>query len=372
MFDPGRPHNDLPPLPPKAEIETREVLKRCVGARTALAELRMAGQLMTDQTVLINSIPILESKASSEIENIVTTHDALFREASLFEADADPAAKEALRYRTALYDGFKTLEKRSLTTRSAVEICRLVKGVDLDIRATPGTTLRNLHTGDVIYTPPEGQDRLRDLLTNWEKFLNEPSDIDPIVKMAVQHYQFEAVHPFIDGNGRTGRILNILSLIQDKLLDLPTLYLSRHILQTRGDYYRLLGGVTSHGAWVPWILYMLDAVEKTSGWTNQKIRAIRLLMDVTADHVRTGAPKIYSRELIELIFSQCYCRISNVVDRGIAKRQAASSYLQALVALGVLEEQKAGRDKVFVHRKYLDLLASDTHTFKPYPTKSPS
>ena len=370
MYDPSRAYNDLPPLPPKGEIETRDVLKRCVGARTALAELRAAGQLIPDQTVLINSIPLLESKDSSEIEHIVTTHDALFREASQIDEDSDPAAKEALRYRTALYEGFQTLDQRPLTTRSAVEICSLIKGVSLDIRATAGTALRNSHTGEIIYTPPEGQDRLRALLTNWEKFINEPSDLDPIVKMAVQHYQFEAIHPFIDGNGRTGRVLNILSLIQDKVLDLPTLYLSRHILQTRGEYYRLLDNVTVHAQWTPWILYMLDAVEKTSGWTNQKIRAIRRLMDATTEHVRLAAPKIYSRDLIELIFGQCYCRIGSVVDRGIAKRQAASSYLQALVALGVLDQQKVGRDKVFVNRKYLDLLASDNHTFDAYPPKA--
>lgn len=366
MFDPSRPYNDLTFLPPRVEIETKDVLKRCVGARTALAELRIAGHLIPDQSVLINAIPLLEARDSSEIENIVTTNDALFREASLHDDGGDPAAKEALRYRTALYHGFDALKERPLSSRAAIEICRLVKGVDLDVRATPGTTLRNSHTGGVIYTPPEGQDHLRKLLGNWETFLNEPTDIDPVVKMAVLHYQFEAIHPFPDGNGRTGRILNILCLIQDGLLDLPTLYLSRHILRHRGDYYRLLEEVTSKEAWTPWILYMLEAVEKTAGWTNQKIRAIRALMDATTEHVRNGAPKIYSRELIELIFTQAYCRIGNLVERGIAKRQAASTYLKALADLGVLIEEKVGRDKVFLHRKYLDLLASDEHTFPPY------
>ena len=188
------------------------------------------------------------------------------------------------------------------------------------------------------------------------------------MRMAVLHYQFEAIHPFPDGNGRTGRILNILSLIQDGLLDLPTLYLSRYILSTRGDYYRLLGRVTSHQEWEPWILYMLTAVEETSSWTTQKIRA-----DPRADgrnrrlHPYARRPKMYSHDLVELIFTQPYCRIGNLVERGIAERQAASTYLKELVRLGVLEEEKVGRDKIFLHRKYLDVLFSDEHAFEPYP-----
>lgn len=368
MFDRTRPYNDLPRLPPASEIETREVLKLCVKARSALAELKTAGQLIPDQGVLINAIPLLEAKDSSEIENIFTTNDALFREASLNDEDGDPAAKEAIRYRAALYDGFRLLSERPLSARTAIEICRTIKGIQLDVRATPGTALRNSHTGDVIYTPPEGRDRLLDLLANWESFLVAEDDLDPVVRMAVLHYQFEAIHPFPDGNGRTGRILNILSLIQQGLLNEPTLYLSRFILRTRGDYYRLLDGVTAKGDWQPWVLYMLEAVAVTAAWTTSKVRAVRALMDHTTEHVSTGAPKIYSRELIELIFTQAYCRIANVVDRGIAKRQAASTYLKALADIGVLEEEKVGRDKVFIHRKYMALLGSDEHTFEPYPS----
>ena len=299
--------------------------------------------------------------------NIVTTNDALFREASLGNKNGDPAAKEALRYRTALYEGLQTLKARPLSARTAIEICRTIKGIELDVRSTPGTALRNSHTGEVIYTPPEGQSRLRDFLTNWEVFLHADTDIDPIVRMAVLHYQFEAIHPFMDGNGRTGRILNILNFVQHGLLDLPTLYLSRHILRTRGDYYRLLDGVTADGDWQAWILYMLDAVEITATWTNRRIRAVRSLLDHTNEHVRSNAPKVYSRELTDLIFAQAYCRIGTLVDKGIAKRQAASTYLKALADIGVLEEEKVGRDKVFIHRKYMELLAADGHTFEPYP-----
>lgn len=368
MFDPKRPYNELPPLPPGGDVETKAVLKRCVPARAALAELKIAGQLIPDQTVLINSIPILETKDSSAIENIVTTTDALFREVTNTDESDDPVAKEALRYRTALHQGFQSLRERPLTTRTAVEICRTITAIDLDIRRAPGTTLTNSYTGEVIYTPPEGETRLRDLLGNWERFLHDATDLDPLVRMAILHYQFEAIHPFVDGNGRTGRILNILALVQDGLIDLPTLYLSRHIVRTKADYYRLLQRVTTHQEWEPWILYMLTATEVTSIWTNAKIRAIRSLMDHTAEHIRQSAPKIYSREIVELIFNMPYCRIANVVERGIAKRQAASTYLKALCQAGVLLEEKVGRDKLFLHRKYLDLLSSDEHHFNDYPS----
>jgi Fic family protein len=367
MHNPLKPYNDLPPLPPAVELENKPVLKRCVTARAAIAELRLAGQLIPDQSVLIHMIPLLEAKDSSEIENIVTTNDALFREASLDDGGGDPATKEALRYRAALFQGMEAIKSRPLTTRLVVEICRTIKGVALDIRATPGTTLSNSFTGEVIYTPPEGADQIRTLLGNWERFVNEPSDLDPLVKMAVQHYQFEAIHPFIDGNGRTGRVLNVLALMQDGLLDLPTLYLSRHILRTKADYYRNLQGVTRHQAWEPWTLYMLEAIETSSRWTTGKINAIRQLIEATVAHVRAGAPKIYSRELVDVLFVKPYCRIGDLVDRDIAKRQAASTYLKTLAELGVVIEEKSGRDKVFVHRKYLDLLGADGHGFPAYP-----
>ena len=371
MFDPTHPFNDLPLLPPKVDVETRTVLKKCVTARTALAELQLAGQLVPDQKtaladVLIHTIPNLEARASSEIENIVTTNDALFREASLGAEEATPATKEAVRYRTALYQGEEALKVRPLSTKIAVEMCRTIKGVELDVRRTPGTTLKNSHTGEVIYTPPEGEQHLRGLLANWEKFIHGSPQLDALVRMAVQHYQFEAIHPFPDGNGRTGRVLNILALIQDGLLDRPTLYLSRHILRTRGDYYRLLGRVTSHGEWEPWVLYMLAAVEETSRWTTAKIKSIHALMRETVAHVRAGAPRLPAA-VAEKIFTQPYIRIGNLIDDGIAKRETASAYLKQLTALGVLEEEKVGRDKIFLHRKYLDVLFGEEHGFEPYP-----
>lgn len=348
-FRPDRPYNQLPLLPPPVDIETRAVLKACIGARAALAELNVAGELIPNQAVLINSIPLLEAQASSEIENIVTTADRLFRFANLAEDRADPATKEALRYRTALYDGFRLLERRPLSTATAVRICRTIKGVEIDVRDAPGTALINEATGQVIYTPPEGNTLLRDQLANWERYLHETPDTDPLVRMAVAHYQFEAIHPFSDGNGRTGRVLNLLFLLEQRLLSIPVLYLSQHIITHKDDYYRLLLEVTTKAAWEAWVLFMLRAVQSTATWTTAKIRAIRLLLESVADTIRREAPKIYSRELAELIFLQPYCRIGNLVEAGIAQRQSASRYLKRLCAIGVLEEHRAGREKLFIN-----------------------
>ncbi len=365
-FDPSRPYNALPQLPPAAAIETTAILKACIGARAALAGLRVACKLIPNETVLINTIPMLEARASSEIENIVTTNDALFRQATHSDMGDSPAVKEALNYRSALYHGLAAVEKKPVSTNIAVEICRIIKDTDLDIRKIPGTTLKNAATGETIYTPPEGEDQLRRLLANWERFQNAPGDLDPLIRMAVLHYQFEAIHPFVDGNGRTGRILNLLSLVQDDLLELPTLYLSRHFLHTRTDYYRLLLRVTTHAEWEPWILYVLEACRATSLWTSAKIDAVRNLMEATIEHARTNAPKIYTRELIDAIFTQPYCRIGNLVERGIAKRETASVYLKTLAGIGIFEELKAGREKLFVNRRYLDLLSSEEHRFPGY------
>ncbi|MDA8364868.1 MAG: Fic family protein [Gammaproteobacteria bacterium] len=361
-FAPEKPYDSLPRLPPKADLETRPILKACIEARAALAELKQAGDLLPNQTILINTIPLLEARASSEIENVITTTDRLFRFAQE-EADgqADPATREALRYRTALYRGYESLKRRPMTTATAVEVCRTIKGAWLDIRRVPGTALANDATGKVIYTPPQGEDRLRTLLANWERFLHKTDSLDPLVRMAVGHYQFEAIHPFTDGNGRTGRILNLLYLVEQELLDLPVLYLSRYIIQRKSEYYRLLLAVTTDGQWEKWIVYMLEAVGETARWTTSKIRSIRELMDDTGNTVRTKAPAIYSHELVELIFVQPYCRISNVVDEGIAKRQTASVYLKALCDIGVLKEVKVGREKLFINPRLMTLLTKENY-----------
>jgi Fic family protein len=368
-FVPANPYNDLPNLPPVADIETKAVLKACVKARAALAALRQATALIPNPTVLINSIPLLEAQASSEIENIVTTTDALFRHAQPGSPTADPETKEALRYRTALKAGFDSLKKRPLTTRTAEEICTIIRDVRTTVRKVPGTKLANDATGTIIYTPPEGESRLRDKLANWERFMHDEHDIDPVVRMAVSHYQFEAIHPFTDGNGRTGRILNLLMLVEQELLDIPVLYLSRYVIRNKAEYYDGLLAVTTHGAWENWILYMLHAMEDTEKWTLVKIEAVRKLVEQTAEFVRKTAAKQYSRELIELIFVQPYCRIENVVEAGIARRQTASTYLHKLESIGVLEQEQAGVKKLFLNSRFLKLLTQESNDSKRFVSK---
>lgn len=365
-FKPAQPYNDLPPLPPKAELETRRVLKLCVEARAAVAELSTAVSLIPNPAILINTIPLLEAQSSSEIENIVTTTDSLFRYAQ-DDLPADPATKEALRYRTALREGFESLRRRPLCTNTAVEVCRRIKATNIDIRKVPGTQLVNDATGKVIYTPPEGERRLRDLLANWERYLHDPSEIDPLVRMAVMHYQFEAIHPFSDGNGRTGRVLNLLFLVESGLLTLPVLYLSRAIIARKAEYYQGLIDVTAKGRWEAWALFMLRAVHETAKWTTSRIQAVRELSRLTAEFVRIRDPKLYSHELIEAIFVQPYCRIGHLVDAGIAKRETASAQLKRLAALGILRETKSGRDKIFVFPQLMSVLAGETGDPVPAP-----
>jgi Fic family protein len=361
---PQDPYNDLPLLPPKLDLETKFVLKVCISARAALAELKQAAELIPNQAVLINTLPLLEAQASSEIENIITTTDRLFQYREMDDA-ADAATKEALRYSRALLEGFQTLRERPLVTRTAEEICSLIKGREMRVRKIPGTALARA-TGEIVYTPPAGEDLLRSLLANWERFLHEATEIDPLIRMAVGHYQFEAIHPFTDGNGRTGRVLNSLFFISQELLTLPILYLSRYIIQRKADYYRLLRAVTQTDAWEEWVIFMLKGVEETALWTLAKIAAIRKLQDHTVEHMRRAAPKIYSHELVNLIFELPYCRIQNLTERKIAGRQTASVYLKELVKTGVLEEKSLGREKLFIHPKLMRLLTRESNDFTPY------
>ena len=365
VWSPTKPYFNLPSLPPQTDVETKAVLKQCIISRTALAELKQAAELIPNQSILINTLPLLEARASSEIENIVTTTDKLFVHRD-HEASADPATKEALRYSRALFSGFQTLSKSPLSTRTAEEICTQIKGVHMNIRRASGTALTNDRTGDIIYTPPEGEQTLRDMLANWERFLHNEVELDPLVRMAIGHYQFEAIHPFTDGNGRTGRIINSLFLIQENLLTLPILYLSRYIIQNKSDYYQLLLHVTQTQEWEPWILYMLKTVEETAIWTSEKISAIKSLSEHTAHYVRAQLPKIYSYELVNLIFELPYCRIGDLVDANIAKRQTASIYLKELVQIGVLREILSGKEKLFVHPKFMQLLTREGNDFIRY------
>jgi Fic family protein len=275
---PDRPYNDLPAAPSGDSLETRRVLKAAIGARSALAQLDQAVVSIPNPAVLINSIPLLEAQASSEIENIVTTTDELFRHLE-DEAGADPATRETLRYRTALRAGFEHTKERGVTTATASAVCSTIKGREMKVRALPGTSIVRPGTGEVIYSPPEGREVINEKLSDWERFIHAVDGLDPLVRMSAAHYQFEAIHPFSDGNGRTGRILNVLMLMDAGLLRLPVLYLSRYIIDTKNDYYRLPLAVTAESAWEDWVLYVLAGIELTSRYTLRKIAAIRTLQD---------------------------------------------------------------------------------------------
>lgn len=365
MWHPEKPHNDLPVLPPDQDLESKDILKQCIESRASLAKLDQACRLIPNQTILVNTLLLLEAKNSSEIENIVTTTDDLFRYIQA-ENQADPATKEAIRYRTALLKGISEVSRRPLNINTVNIICSQLKGVEMNIRRVPGTALANQRTKEIIYTPPEGEQLLRKLFGNWEKYLHAEQDIDPLIQMAVLHYQFEAIHPYTDGNGRTGRVLNILFLMHKQLLASPVLYLSRYLISNKDRYYDLLLEVTREQGWSHWILFILKAVEETAEWTTEKILAITELMESASNYVQSQLPKIYSHELVQVIFEQPYCRIKNLVDAGIAKRQTASEYLKKLAEIGVLQEQKVGKEKIFINPKLMQLLDQPGNSLLPY------
>ena len=354
-WSPEVPFNDLPPLPPAGiDLEPRAVLKATVGARTALATLAQAGRLLPNPNILIHAVPLLEAQASSEIENIVTTADELFKHVE--SGGGDHATKEALRYRSALFAGVHAIRSRPLTTVTAARVCAELHGREIDVRAMPGTRIANPTTREVVYAPPEGADVIRDKLSDWERFLHADDDLDPLVRMAVAHYQFEAIHPFHDGNGRTGRVINILMLIEAGLLDDPTLYLSRAIIERKNDYYRLLRSVTADGAWVEWILYMLDVVQESARSTTRKIASIRACQNDIAEQARAATPGGRDAQFLDVLFEQPYCRIGTVSERCKVSRQTASTWLHALAAADLLSDVKVGRELLFVNHEFLDVL----------------
>lgn len=354
-WSPEQPFNELPPLPPDGiDLEPKAVLKATVEARTALATLAQAGRLLPNPNILIHAVPLLEAQASSEIENIVTTADELFKHVE--SGGGDHATKEALRYRSALFTGVDWIRSRPLTAGTAARICSELQGREMDVRAVPGTRIANPTTREIVYAPPEGADLIRDKLSAWERFIHAEDDLDPLVRMAVAHYQFEAIHPFHDGNGRTGRVINILMLIEAGLLDEPILYLSRAIIDRKNDYYRLLRAVTADAAWVDWILYMLDVVRESASSTTRKIGSIRACQDDIAERARAATAGGRDAQFLDVLFEQPYCRIGTVAERCEVSRQTASSWLHALVAAGLLSDVKVGRELLFVNHEFLDVL----------------
>lgn len=359
IFDARQPYNSLPLLPPVVDTETAPVLKQCLKASRALGELKGAGGLIPDQAILINAIPLQEAQASSEIENILTTQDALFRAALDESKPADPHTKEVLRYRTALRYGYETLKVQPLSMAVLRDVCSILRDEPVDFRlAGQDVLIGNPQTKQVRFTPPQGGMPVREKLANLESWFLEADGPDPLIRMAVGHYQFEAIHPFVDGNGRTGRILNILYLLQAGLLNIPVLYLSHYLIQHKAEYYRLLLKVTTEQAWEPWLIYMLKGVEQTARSTTEMVLNIRNLLDDTIGRVRRDLPKIYTKELVELLFQHPYCKIAFVVDAGIAKRQTAAAYLQAVEDAGVLTSETIGRERIFINPALLELLTS--------------
>ena len=366
-FKAAKPYNALPPLPAARILETVPVLRKCVGAGRALAGLKEAARLIPNQDVLINSIPLREARDSSAIENIVTTNDTLFKFANADPEKADDATKEALRYRTALMQGFKDVQEKPLSTRTAVLVCRAIKNVDLDIRQVPGTALAQHPSGKIVYTPPEGQTLLREKLSDLERFLHGqrrprphhphgcgalPVRGDPSVHRRQRPHRTHPQHAF---------------LIDKGLLDLPILYLSRYINEHRSEYYDRLLAVTTKGAWEAWLLYMLTAVEETSLWTTAKIRAIGDLMDATVDYVSASLaqdlqPRAGRGDLHPAL--QPYRRHGGGKARQSGK--TASKYLKELVAKGVLEERQEGRENIYINVRFLGLLTSDRNDFKKF------
>lgn len=352
------PYNDLPPPPPVEALETRAVLKAAIAANAALAQLDQASRSMVNPTVLINTIPLLEAHASSEIENIVTTTDDLFRHMD-DESVTDSATRETLRYRTALRAGFATVVERGLTVSTAEQVCSTIKGREMGVRALPGTRIANPATGAIVYSPPEGRDLIRTKLAEWERFVHAEDGMDPLVRMAAAHYQFEAIHPFSDGNGRTGRILNVLMLVEAGLLQLPVLYLSSYLIRQKSDYYRLLRAVSAEQAWEEWITYILVGVEETSRATVDKIGAIRLLQADFARRARAVSKGGADAELLAVLFEQPYSRIATVIERCGVSRPTATRWLSELAEAGLVQDLKIGRDRLFVNREFLQLLVSD-------------
>jgi len=357
-YSKDQPYNDLPLLlPDRGMWETINVYKKLSDARAALAELKGRLPIIPNPLMLINTLVLQEAKDSSTIENIFTTNDALYKAFSSSGPNTDPATKEVLRYREALWNAFtKTNVANEFSVNLTVEIFKTITGKDEGIRNNQVYIGSN---SSVVYTPPEPGDVLNEKLSNWFDVALRNDGIDPLIKMVILHYQFEAIHPFSDGNGRTGRILNVLYLCMEKMIDLPVIYLSKYILEHKNDYYRFLREVTETAAWENWVIYMLEAIKQTSSITLDKVNAIYESYLSTIEKVKTEAPDIYSRELIEVIYNQPYSKIASLEKKGIASRNTASKYLRKLEELGILASEVVGRETLYKNKLLFDILASN-------------
>jgi len=346
----------LKKLPPQTDLETKKILKKAIQANRALAKLNGVAKIIPNSQILINSLILQEAKDSSEIENIITTHDELYR-ASVDMTNISQQTKEVQNYSKALLLGYGLVKENGLLLKkNIVAIQEELEQNSAGIRRQSGTVLKNEKTGEVVFTPPQEFEVVDELMSDLERYINEPNEIDPLVNMAVIHHQFESIHPFYDGNGRTGRIINILYLIQQELLDIPILYLSRYIIKNKKDYYRLLQEVRTKESWEEWILYMLNGIEVTSLETIELINGIKYLMDETKNELKEKLPKIYSKDLVEILYMHPYTKIEFLVNILGLHRETASKYLKELEKIGILQSIKIGKSKFFINNKLFELL----------------
>ena len=354
----------IPFLPLSYDLETKAVLKQLVLSNRKLAELKGLAQTIPNETILINTLTLQEAKDSSEVENIVTTNDELYRaDLNLKGITINVSAKEVLNYRQALQMGFQSVKKTKLLTLNDIkQIQQVLEANSAGFRALPGTKLKNNY-GEVVYTPPQDKREVEMLMDNLEKYINDPTvqDVDPLIKMAVIHHQFESIHPFYDGNGRTGRIISILYLVTNGLLDLPILYLSRYITHNKGEYYRLIQQIRDKQnegnaqAWEEWVLFLLKGVEETAEETIRLIKGISLLMAEFKSRLRPLLGKNYKHDLLNNLFSFPYTKIEFVMEVMGVQRKTASMYLDMIVKEGLLEKIKIGRSNYYMNTKLIDL-----------------
>ncbi|MBC7416573.1 MAG: Fic family protein [Pedobacter sp.] len=355
-FNRETPYNDLPLLPPKADIETKKILRKTISAGRALARLNGTLLNLPNPTLFLDTIYLQEAKASSEVENILTTNDELYKYLVADRKIEDSATNEVLSYKEALWLGLDQLRKKPfITTNLCVSIVQCVKQNTASIRNIPGTILTNTK-GKVIYTPPNDEKVIREKLANLEKFINQSSNIDPLIKMALMHYQFEAIHPFSDGNGRTGRILLLLYLKLSGLLETPAIYLSEYIIKNKSDYYSYLQQVTENNEWEAYILYMLDMIEETSIKGLERLNKIIEAMEKTAEEIKKQLPKIYSKDLIEILFRLPYTKRKNLIAENIGNIKTVGNYLIALEKNGFLKSIKVGKEKLYLNQTLLQIL----------------
>jgi Fic family protein len=355
-FDRKIPYNNLPLLPPMADTETNQILRKTISAGRALAQLNGTLLNLPNPTLFLDTIYLQEAKASSEVENIITTNDELYKSLVADRKIENSATKEVLSYKEALWLGIEELKtKPFISTNLCVKIVQCIKQNNASIRNTPGTTLSNTQ-GEVIYTPPSGEHIIREKLANLEKFINENETIDPLIKMAILHYQFEAIHPFSDGNGRTGRILLLLYLKISGLLDTPAIYLSEYIIQNKIEYYRCLRDVTEKNEWEDYILYMLDMIEVTANKGLKRLNKITVAMEETATEIKKKLPKVYSKDLIEILFRLPYTKRQHLIDENIGNLKTVGNYLIALEENGFLISEKLGKEKLYLNQRLLKIL----------------